>query len=366
ARDARAGQVLLAGAAVAAVIGLVVFASAVGNPVTKLGNAWDDFKTQPTPKEGGSARLGRSLGSNRYDFWRVAWDRFGERPVAGIGADNFQQDYLVRRKSNETPRYPHSLPLRVLLSTGLVGALLLGGAFVAALLAAALAIRRRVGLGAAVVAAGAASAVYWLIHGSVDWFWEFPGVAGPALAMLGLAAGMLPRRPQLGRAGRRPLAHGPAGAAAVGLLGLAVAVSLALPWLSELNTRRAIEHWPANPQRAFQRLDRAASLNPLSPRPELVAGTIALRLGQTREAERRFAAAIDRDDGNAYAHLELGALLTQRATTRARGRAELTRAHALNPRDPVIARVAREASGGRPVDIAAMNAEIQSRSRLVR
>jgi tetratricopeptide (TPR) repeat protein len=365
-RDVRAGRALLAAAVAVVAIGLVVFTSLVGNPVTKAGDAWDDFKTQPTPKEGGSSRLGRSLGSNRYDFWRVSWERFGERPVAGIGADNFQQDYLVRRKSGETPRYPHSLPLRVLLTTGIVGGVLLGGALVAALAAALLAVRRRAGAGAAATAAAAAGGAYWLVHGAVDWFWEFPGLAAPALAMLGLAAGMVPRRPELGRMGRRPLARGPVGAAVVGLAGLAAAVSLALPWLSELNTRRAIEGWPSRPERAFERLDRAAGLNPLSARPELVAGTIALRLDRPREAERRFAAALDRDDRNAYAHLELGALLTQRTRTRARGRAELRRALELNPRDPVIGRIAREARGGRAVDIAGMNAEIQRRSRLVR
>ena len=97
-----------------------------------------------------------------------------------------------------------------------------------------------------------------------------------------------------------------------------------------------------------------------------MAGTIALRLDRPREAERRFAAAVSRDDGNAYAHLELGALLTQRPRTRARGRAELRRALSLNPRDPVIRRVAREARRGGAVDVEKMNAEIQRRSRFLR
>ena len=365
-RDARAGRALLAGSAVAAVVGLAVFWSAVGSPVTEARDAWREFKTQPTPEEAGTSRLGRSLGSNRYDFWRVSWDRFGERPLAGIGADNFQQDYLARRTSVETPRYPHSLPLRVLLSTGLVGALLLGGAGLAALVAALAAIRRRVGVGAAAAAAGTAGAAYWVIHGAVDWFWEFPGLAAPALAMLGLAAGMRPRAPDLGRARGRALAHGPARTGLAVVLTLAAFASLALPWLAELNTRRALGSWQAGPERAFERLDRAARLNPLSVRPELVAGTIALRLDRPREAERHFAAALERDDGNAYAHLELGALLTQRLRTRARGRAELGRALALNPRDPVIRRVGREARRGGAVDIAKMNAEIQRRSRFLR
>ena len=64
------------------------------------------------------------LGSNRYDFYRVSLDEFTAHPVGGIGADNFQQQYLRHGRSSETPRYPHSVELRTLAQTGIVGALL--------------------------------------------------------------------------------------------------------------------------------------------------------------------------------------------------------------------------------------------------
>ena len=64
-------------------------------------------------------------------------------PVGGIGADNFQQQYLRHGHSGETPRYPHSVELRTLSQTGVIGTLLalmgLGAALLAAMRAAALA-----------------------------------------------------------------------------------------------------------------------------------------------------------------------------------------------------------------------------------
>ena len=46
---------------------------------------------------------------------------------------------------------------------------------------------------ASAAAAATAIFVYWLLHASVDWFWEFPGLTAPALACLGLAAALAPR-----------------------------------------------------------------------------------------------------------------------------------------------------------------------------
>ena len=40
---------------------------------------------------------------------------------------------------------------------------------------------------AAVVGAALLPFVVWLIHGSVDWFWEMPALSGPALGFLGMA-----------------------------------------------------------------------------------------------------------------------------------------------------------------------------------
>ena len=38
----------------------------------------------------------------------------------------------------------------------------------------------------AVGAGAGGAALYWLVHGSADWFWEFAGLGGPAFALLGV------------------------------------------------------------------------------------------------------------------------------------------------------------------------------------
>ena len=43
---------------------------------------------------------------------------------------------------------------------------------------------------AAVAAAALAGFGYWVVHGSVDWFWEFAGLGGPAFALLGLVCAL--------------------------------------------------------------------------------------------------------------------------------------------------------------------------------
>src|SRR5918996_1246001 len=117
--------------AIAVVAAFAVWIERSGDPVDTVSDAWAEFKRGELPQPG-EPRFTASLGSGRYDIWRVAWERFEEDPLTGIGADNFQQDYLERGRTLEQPVHPHSLELRVLSQTGVVGALLLLGALVAA------------------------------------------------------------------------------------------------------------------------------------------------------------------------------------------------------------------------------------------
>jgi O-antigen ligase len=370
ARPSRAQERRIAWAAgalavVTVAIGLGAFVSARGSPFTAASKAWHEFKTEPSPY-GGESRFTGSLGTHRFDFWRVAWDRFESAPLAGIGADNFQQDYLARRRSDNAPRYPHSVEIRTLSQTGLAGAALLLLGVGAGLAAALLAIRRRSGIGSAAAAAGAASFAYWLIHGSVDWFWEFPALGAPAFALLGLAAGLLPRPAALPAAsprgpGRSVAWRRMAPAALVAMLALAAAVSLGGPWLSAVEQNSAVATWTTDPAAAFDDLDSAASLNPLSATPKLLGGSIALRLGRRAQAERLFRAALARDPRDAYAHLELGALLAGRGR-RAEAIAALTRATTLDPRDDLAAATLRRVRRGRRVDIESVNRTMARRA----
>jgi O-antigen ligase len=357
-----AGRGLAASAALVFVLGMVVFVSVKGSPFTYVADGWREFKTENSPF-GGESRFSGSLGSNRYDFWRVAWHRFEDKPITGIGADNFQQAYLAERRSLNDPRYPHSIQLRTISQTGLVGAALLIAAMGAALTAALRAIRRRSGLGSATAAAATASFAYWLVHGTVDWFWEFPALGATAFALLGLAAGLMPRGPAEQRAPRRDGATTARRVAVPALAiaaGLAVAVTFALPWFAQLEQNRAVAVWRADTPAAYERLDNAASLNPLSATPWLLGGSIALRADQPERAERFFRDALRRDPGDQYAHLELG-MLALADGRRRQALPLLERAARLNPRDAIGAEVLRRAKRGEGVNIARVNSRIAAR-----
>ena len=333
-----------------------------GNPFERLSDSWTQFKSLDNQAAQGESRFSTG-GTNRYDFWVVAWDLFGEHPVRGVGADGFQPYYLRQGKSVERPRYAHSLELGVLAQTGLVGALLVFGAMAALLAAAFRAVRR--GYAPVGAAAGAAGAVfvYWFLHGSVDWFWEFAGLGAPALAMLGLAAGLAPRgdsplpRPPL------PTSSLPVPALAAG--GVAVALGVVLlagPWISDLEIDRAAKAWRGSPDGAFKRLDRARKLNPVSAQPDLAAGTIALRLGRLDQAGRAFARAREREPQNAYALMELGLIAAER-DDRAEATALLRRVTELNPRDEIARRALRDVQQGRYITTARINQLLLERAR---
>lgn len=162
-------------------------------PDQKFIDYWD--RSAHYTQDEGASRFS-AIGTNRPDFWRVAIDSFADHPLLGLGQDNFAEAYLLDRRSTEQPRWTHSVELRLLTHTGIVGFLLFL-VFLVASVFEALRRRRRASLLAASTAALAlVPLAAWLVQGSIDWFWEFPALSGPALAFLGLAAAL--RDPQRG------------------------------------------------------------------------------------------------------------------------------------------------------------------------
>ncbi len=390
--------------------------AAAGDPLVRVEHGWQSFKSPKAyaadnPSSG--SRLTSGLGSNRYDFYRVALDEFAAHPLLGIGVDNYAQQYLRHGRSLETPHYPHSVELRTLSQTGILGGLLGLVGLAAALVAAMRAVRAPPEMGPAgegeengegptgadamrgspedslgryVAAAALAGFGYWAVHGSVDWFWEFAGLGAPAFALLGLACALAPRRTARsltgavvsasgdlamappGLAGAPPSPAAPEGAphARSGRVALAVAalvaagvvvVAFAAPWLGQLEVQSAARVWPAAPAKAYARLNDAANLNPLSDEPYLLAGSIALRLGELGRADRYFALALQRVPNDAYATLERGAIASTRGQ-RARALALLTQAAALDPRDALTAAALALARRGERVDVEELNRSI--------
>jgi tetratricopeptide (TPR) repeat protein len=358
----RVGLVAAALVAIALVGGVAAYAAAEGSPTGRIAEAWRDFKEGGEGPQAGGSRFAGG-GTNRYDFWTVAWDAFREEPLRGIGVENFQEEYLLHGESGEQPRYAHSLELGALSQTGVVGGLLLLGA-IAAALAAALRVRAAGPAERAAAAAAAALFAYWILHASVDWFWEFAALTGPAFAALGMAGALAPRlAPPAGGSPpgqpRRRLVALVAGGAGALLL----AASFALPWLAEREVERATEVWRTSSDEAFRRLDRAADLNPLSPRAQLTEATIALRVGRTGLAKSEFREALRREPSNVYALLELGALAGVEGE-RAAALRLLRRARALSPRDQDVALALRRVLQGNPLPVRNLNRRILERARL--
>ena len=345
-----------AGAAAVAVVAVVAVA---GNPVTRVRDAWDSFRGGHA-EVSGPGRLAGGLGSNRYDFYRVALDELAAHPLNGVGADNFSEDYLVHGRSGETPRYPHSVEFRALAQTGLIGALALGAFVVGALALALRGVRRREPLARAVAAGAAGAAVYWLVHGSADWFWEFGGLGAPAMAWLGLAGALAPRREE-SFLGRRALLAAPSRAAIAGVAVVTAVLVLGALWWSAADADRALSTWRSDPGRALALLDRAASIDPYTDQPYLLSGTIALRLNSLPRADHDFALALERNPRGAYAALERGAIASQ-AGRRAVALALLSRAVAEDPRDALAREALAVARSGRRIDVGALNQSILAKA----
>jgi hypothetical protein len=334
-RARRRIAIVAAVVAVAAAAGLTALIAA-SSPVDRARTGWSDFTAVST---GGG--IGSGLGTNRYDFWRVAVTRFRDEPVIGIGSDNFAHDYILMRRSLEVPKYPHSIEAQIVSQLGIIGA---GLALVCVAAIGAAALPRRRDRPETVALAGAALApvVYWMFHASVDWFWEIPGVTAPAVALAALAMSL--------RSGvRAPMPLPRTGVVGVAC-GAAVAVAvLALPWSADRMTAHAITLWRSDPQQAYSALDRAAKLDVLSAAPYVAAGAIAARKGEHARMETYFTRAVARDPDNWYLRLEL-ALAAAAIQDRRVALREIAEAVRLNPLEPVLRDVESKIRQGVAID----------------
>jgi hypothetical protein len=304
-----------------------------GHPFQYIARQWNGF----SHPEQFSATHFNDVGTSRYDFWRVSLDAFKAHPLQGLGQDNFGDYYVKHRNSNEEPSWTHSLELRLLVHTGIVGFALFVAFLVLAVTAAVRARRRGPSLQRAIVGIALLPLVVWVIHGSLDWFWELPALSGPALGFLGMAASFeLPQDAPV-RVRSRSLSAVP-GAVRVGLAAVAVAiavVTLGLPYLSVREVSIADDIQASNPQQALVDFSRAAKLNPLSAVPGRLAGGVALNNGDNRTALKRFRQSISAEPGGWFAWLGAG-LAASALGDRQAAHHYFSVAYAINSRQPAV------------------------------
>ncbi len=350
----RGGAALVVLSGVAAVVAGVV---AFGNPVTELEERWDEF-TSGQPKEFGESRFESGLGSYRSEFWEEALGELGDRPLTGMGAGNFSVAYARERtRSSEEPLFAHSFPVEVVSQTGVVGGLLMFGFFGTALLAAWRA-RRLTPIRRGLAAVAVVSFAYWFLHAAGDWHWALPALSGAAFASLGLAAsiGTSGARHHEESDHHRDRGFSPAFAprwfaAALGVLAVLTLTALASavpPWLAAIEVDAAKAGWRESPALAFDRLERARELNPLSDQPDLVAGAIAIEIENRRRARRAFAGAVERNPDGWFAQQQLGLELGLDGQAQAALRS-LERALELNPLEETTQVLIERLQAGEPL-----------------
>jgi len=319
----KVGNRVLAAAAVIMAVGVV---AATGNPVTWASDrATEFFEGEPDLSES-SSRLTLNAGSNRSEIWRVAVDAGEDNPVLGLGGGGFQF-YFTRERDIEgqLARDAHSVELEMLSELGFVGLALFGIAMVGSFGAAIRA--RKLGPSAAQLSCGAlAAGAYWLAHASIDWFWPYPAVTAGALTLLGAASGpSLVAAAGAVRPGLR--------LARIAVVGVFIAL-LIPPMLSELLVERSFDNFRTDPEQAYEDLELARDLNPLSDKPALSEGAIALALDDRARSIDAFREAI-RERPEEYAgHYFLAKIYAR--TDPDQARVELAAVEEMNPFEPQI------------------------------
>jgi O-antigen ligase/polysaccharide polymerase Wzy-like membrane protein/tetratricopeptide repeat protein len=313
---------------VGAALALVVAVAGVSDPLGKVSNQYEDF-TELKPADAGSRFT--SGGGNRYDYWRIAWDQFGDHPLNGIGAGNFDRTYFLERRTSEDVRQAHSIELQTLGDLGLVGAILLAGFLVAVFLGAWKRSRalRPGEPGAAVILAAIGTFVVWLAQTSVDWLHLIPGLTGIAL---GAAAILLsPLDPKRERGPRRFGIPAPATVVVVALGAVAI-VFVGRPTLALHLQREAQSEAATRPERALDRIEESLSLNPESVQAYYTKAAALAQLGSYAGARAVLTEAIRREPHNYVSWALLGDLTTRRGDIDA-AMAAYRKASRLNPRD---------------------------------
>jgi O-Antigen ligase len=338
-------------ALVVGLLAVVVLAALYGGTVSnEVSQRWTAFKAGQV--ESSQSHLTSFGDPERYDYWRVALAVTDDSPVAGIGAGNYQDAYTIRRDEGKHSRYVHNIWLRALSETGIVGLLLLLGSLLTAIFAIARG-RRALSPSARLLVAGAVSAaVLVFIHASLDWIEEFPAVLGPALALL-FMAGRIASPPPSGPPPRQ------AAGLVTGLVVAGIALAGLVPaYLSLRFVERAEAGWVADPAAAYDDLDRAAYLNPLTAQPDLTLGEIAIARGESTRARGAFERAIGKED-NWYPHFELSTLASQGGRHRD-ALTQMRRAFGLDSADTLVQESLASLRRGKQLSPGAAQAQIRA------
>ncbi|HEV7846236.1 MAG TPA: O-antigen ligase family protein [Thermoleophilaceae bacterium] len=293
----------------------------------------------PTQEAPGAAAVGDHLssagGSGRWQFWEAAIGQWKEHPVTGDGAGSFEPWWAQHGTLDWFVRNAHSLWLETLGELGVIGLLLLLGAFGVGIAAGAGRLRGRVDDERASVAALLAVVAGFVLGAALDWIWQLPAIAALALLSLGLLTG--PATTDRGRGESAP--RMPFGPRAALVLAAWIAVcAQALPFLASEEV--SASQRAAAGGRLAEALDRAHSARAIQPwaaSPRLQLALVREEAGQLRRARRDLDAAIARDRSDWRLRVVAARLAVKDGDVHA-ARTALAQARRLNPRSRLLRR----------------------------
>jgi hypothetical protein len=335
------------GRALAAALAFAVIAVVLlSHPIRRF----DDFKQVPTATGNTSSSFVRSHllsgnGSGRWQFWASAVDEFRTAPVAGRGAGSYESWWAEHGSFAYFLRNAHSLYLETLGELGLVGLVLLGGAFLTGVGSAVHRLRWARGEERTTIAALAATFVAFGIGAAIDWVWQLTAIGLVAMACLGLMVGpATATRPwsavSARRRERRPQSLRYAAGAAVLVGAWLLVCAQAIPWLSDAkisDSQAAVRRGDGTT--ALKDALDAKSLQPWASSPYLQLALVEEQSGHFSRARHWVAEAIDRNDSDWRLWLVSARVETEAGRVRA-ARRSLARAVELNPRSPLFRGVA--------------------------
>ncbi len=289
---------VLRGVAIVALV-LVVIAGIIWGE-----SAWDKFTSADLGTPSGLAEVSSR---GRIQFWEVALEAFGEKPVLGHGAGTYQFSWDQLRPIQMTNTEAHSLYLQALSELGIVGGLLALGLVLFLLWTGFSAWRAAGGRERELHAVLLGVAIAFAVGVAYDWFWQLALVG--SIFFMATGALVAARCGQLWRA--RAAARAREGVAPDNpenrRFGLAIA-GLAVAWLTmlaligpllvdhEIHESNAVA--ATNVESAIEHANTARSIEPWAATPYLQLGLLEQARGDDEAAIGRFQQAIDREDHN--------------------------------------------------------------------
>jgi tetratricopeptide (TPR) repeat protein len=325
---------------------------AIGVTVAVGGRAWDQFSSSdiqfPSQPEEHFSQLN---GAGRHDFWRVAIDTFGEKPILGAGAGTYEFAWEQHRSIDMPVHDAHSLYLESFAELGVVGGVLVLMLVGSMLWAGFAAWRHAPDPTRERYAALSAAMLAFAVGAALDWFWELAALGSVFFIAGGIAVAARCRQlspaagPSLvngaGTRGplgveRRRLASAQGRRYGLVVLGVAVAWIAAVALVGPLLVDRELSASRGAAGRqdlasAVDHAERARSIEPWAASPYVQLGLLAELQGDYATAVTHYTHAIEREDHN-WQWYYLRSKAEHLGGDEAGAQADLEKARELNPR----------------------------------